>query len=284
MDKFRSSHGRRLIGWDEILEGGLAPGAAVMSWRGERGGIKAAQANHDVVMSPNSHMYFDHYQARKGEPEAIGGFLPLKKVYSYNPIPKALNDDQKKHVLGVQANLWSEYIPDPKHLEYMAYPRACALAEVAWTPIDSKPTYEIFLKKLAVNLKRLDSIGVNYRELTPEPLKVGSWKSGETAETFKPITWDITPNIKAPGKYALTFAYSHGSHRLDIEWAEILENGKVIARDKHSGTTGSKNQNNTYTLSLPTATKGAKYQLRASIKSDGGNDSNGNIALSFSAK
>lgn len=284
MDKFLSSHGRRLIGWDEILEGGLAPGATVMSWRGEKGGIKAAQSNHDVVMSPNSHMYFDKYQARQGEPEAIGGFLPLEKVYGYNPIPKALNDSQQKHVLGVQANLWSEYIHTPKHLEYMAYPRACALATVAWTPLAAKPTYENFLKQLRVDLERLDALGINYRKLPVKSQEVGSWKSGETGQTFKQMEWDITTNVKTAGKYILTFSYTSGTHRLDIEWAELLENGKVVARDEHRGTTGSTNKGNTYSLTLPKTIKNAKYQLRASVLSDGGNDSNGIINLKFLGK
>ena len=124
MDAFLTSHGRRLIGWDEILQGGLSPGAAVMSWRGEAGGITAAQAGHDVVMAPTSHTYFDYYQGpSKTEPKAIGGDLRLEKVYQYEPIPAALNADQAKHVLGGQAQLWGEYISNQKHRFYMTYPR-----------------------------------------------------------------------------------------------------------------------------------------------------------------
>jgi len=282
MDKFLASHGRRLIGWDEILEGGLAPGAAVMSWRGEKGGIKAAQSNHDVVMSPNSYMYFDHYQSREpGEPEAIGGFLPLKKVYSYYPIPKVLTAEQKKHIIGVQANLWSEYIHNPKQLEYMAYPRALALAEVAWTPRAAKPDYDAFLKQVNDKLKQLDALGVNYRPVPKPAIVIGNWKSGETSATFSSMEWDMTELVETPGTYAVTFAYSGGTHRLDIAWAEILENGKSVARDEHAGTTGYRNSANTYKLKLPAVKGGAKYTLRASVKSDGGTDSNGTIKLNF---
>jgi hexosaminidase len=165
MDAFLTEHGRRLIGWDEILEGGLAPGATVMSWRGEEGGIAAARAGHDVVMATTSHTYFDYYQADpKGEPLAIGGLLPLQKVYSYNPIPTVLTAEQAKHVLGAQGQIWTEYIPTPELAEYMAYPRACALAEVVWSPNGSKD-YTGFLQRLKKHLKRLDRLSVNYRKL-----------------------------------------------------------------------------------------------------------------------
>jgi hexosaminidase len=162
MDTFLTKHSRRLIGWDEILEGGLAPGAAVMNWRGEDSGIAAAKAGHDVVMTPNSLMYFDHYQADpKNEPLAIGGFTPLQKVYDYEPIPAALEAGKAKHILGAQGQIWTEYILTPQHVEYMAYPRAIALAEVLWTPKDKK-NYTDFVGRLQIHSKRLDRLNVNY--------------------------------------------------------------------------------------------------------------------------
>jgi len=133
IEKYLLSKNRYLIGWDEILEGGLAPNATVMSWRGTEGGIKVAKENHDVIMSPNSHCYFDHYQALYNEPYAIGGFTPLEKVYSYNPIPKELTEQEAKHILGAQANLWTEYISTTDYAEYMLLPRLAALSEVIWT-------------------------------------------------------------------------------------------------------------------------------------------------------
>ena len=164
MDQFLAARGRRLIGWDEILEGGLAPGATVMSWRGEAGGIAAARAGHDVVMAPNTWTYFDYYQSddRDAEPLAIGGYISLEKAYSYEPIPPDLSADEAKHVLGTQAQLWTEYMPDPKHVEYMAYPRACAHAEVAWTPAARKD-YADFQARLNTHLERLAILDVNYR-------------------------------------------------------------------------------------------------------------------------
>jgi len=164
MDKFLASKGRRLIGWDEILEGGLAPGAAVMSWRGEKGGIEAARVGHDVVMAPTDYTYFDYYQSRNraAEPPAIGNFLPLEKVYSYEPIPRRLRGAQARHVLGAQFQLWTEYIPDPQQAEYMMFPRACALSEVVWSPARGKQ-YRDFMTRLDAHLERLKTLGVNYR-------------------------------------------------------------------------------------------------------------------------
>ena len=144
MEKFLNKHGRNLLGWDEILEGGLAPNATVMSWRGVEGGLKAIEGGHRAIMSPGGYCYFDSYQdAPHTQPEAIGGYLPLKKVYSYDPIPETFTAEQAKLMYGVQANLWAEYIPTPEHMEYMIYPRILALAEVAWSPVANK-NYEDF--------------------------------------------------------------------------------------------------------------------------------------------
>lgn len=164
MDAFLSERGRRLIGWDEILEGGLAPGATVMSWRGVKGGIQAAQAGHDVVMTPGSHLYFDHYQSEdhQREPLAIGGHTSLARVYSFEPIPAELTPAEARHVLGVQANTWTEYIPDAAQLEYMMFPRALALAEVAWSPPEKNEAD--FLRRLPTALAALKKLGVNHRE------------------------------------------------------------------------------------------------------------------------
>jgi hexosaminidase len=162
IEKFVESKGKHIIGWDEILEGGLAPNATVMSWRGERGGIEAAKQNHDVIMTPNTYVYIDYYQANpKTEPLGIGGFLPLWKTYSFNPIPAALTPGEAKHILGVQGNLWTEYIPTPEHAEYMAFPRGAAIAETGWSP-DAKKNYAGFKARMIQQFKRYDGIGWNY--------------------------------------------------------------------------------------------------------------------------
>ncbi len=164
MDAFLTAHGRTLVGWDEILEGGLAPNAVVMSWRGPDGGIAAAQAGHDVVMTPGSHTYFDHYETldTAHEPLAIGGYLPLDTVYSYEPVPDALTAAQAHHVLGAQGQIWTEYVPDPKQAEHMVFPRLCALAEVVWTRPDRK-NFADFTARLGNHLRRLAILDVNYR-------------------------------------------------------------------------------------------------------------------------
>jgi hexosaminidase len=168
MDTFLASKGRRLIGWDEILEGGLAPGAAVMSWRGVKGGIAAASEGHDVVMAPNSHTYFDYYQARPtdAEPLAIGGYLPLETVYAYEPVPPDLDPKYAKRVLGAQGQVWTEYLKTPKHVEYMAFPRASALSEVLWTPVAGR-NFADFVTRFAVHGRRLATLDVNFRPVAP---------------------------------------------------------------------------------------------------------------------
>ena len=164
MDRFLTAQGRRLIGWDEILEGGLAPNATVMSWRGEAGGIAAANAGHDVIMSPESSTYLDHYQSQDtaSEPIAIGGYLPLSKAYAYEPIPSELPAESVHYVLGAQAQIWTEYMPTPRHVEYMAFPRMSALAEAMWTQSINK-AWPGFQTRLSEHLKRLDVLDVKYR-------------------------------------------------------------------------------------------------------------------------
>ncbi len=164
MEKVLQAKGKRLIGWDEILEGGLAPNATVMSWRGEDGGIAAAKMGHDVVMTPGAYCYFDHYQGPKeSEPLAIGGNTTLEKVYSYNPLPASLSSEQQKHILGAQANVWTEYIATPAQVEYMAYPRACALSEVLWSP-ENKRNWSDFQVRMKFQYLLLQEMKVNVRK------------------------------------------------------------------------------------------------------------------------
>lgn len=162
IEKFLSANGRKLIGWDEILEGGLAPNAAVMSWRGETGGIEAAMAGHYVVMTPGTHCYLDHYQSNpETEPLAIGGLTTLEKIYSYEPVPDTLNPVQAEYIMGAQGNVWTEYMPNSKHVEYMVYPRAAALSEVVWSP-KAERDYPGFLNRLQKLRVLYDYMGLNY--------------------------------------------------------------------------------------------------------------------------
>ena len=164
IEKFLNDHGRQIIGWDEILEGGLAPNATVMSWRGEKGGIEAAKQKHDVIMTPNTYLYFDYYQAKDvdNEPFGIGGYLPLERVYSYEPMPSALSPEEQKFITGVQANLWTEYIPTMAQAQYMVLPRMAALCETQWSAPEKKQDYQGFLKRTARLTRIYQLKGWNY--------------------------------------------------------------------------------------------------------------------------
>ncbi|MDQ3109082.1 MAG: glycoside hydrolase family 20 protein [Bacteroidota bacterium] len=203
--------GKQAIGWDEILEGGLAEGAAVMSWRGEEGGIHAAKAKHNVVMSPGSHCYFDHYQSQSAtEPLAIGGFLPLEKVYSYDPVPAQLNAEERKYIMGVQANVWTEYISTFSHVQYMIFPRMAALAEVAWTEPQNK-NYNFFTKRLLTHFYLLERMKVNYAKsifdikavTAPDPNGSGLLLSFSAFAPGKEIRYSTRSSSELWTKYTL---------------------------------------------------------------------------------
>ncbi|MCL1666290.1 glycoside hydrolase family 20 protein [Elizabethkingia ursingii] len=197
MDQYLQSKGRKLIGWDEILDGGLTPGATVMSWRGESGGIAAANAGHDVIMTPGEFLYFDSYQTDpRTQPEAIGGYLPLDKVYSYNPVPAVLKEEKAKHVLGAQANLWAEYIPTTEHVEYMVFPRALALAEVNWTAFENKNIQD-FTKRLQSHYKILQQLQVNYYRPSYNIYSIVKFDSSSGTNKVSLVTEQMNPeNIR----------------------------------------------------------------------------------------
>jgi hexosaminidase len=202
--RFLAGHGRRLIGWDEILEGGLAPDATVMSWRGEVGGIEAARQGHDVVMTPNPVAYLDHYQGDPdGEPLAIGGLTTVEEIYGWEPVPAELAPAEAERVLGGQGNLWTEYIKTPEHVEYMVFPRLLALAEVLWSPAEARHL-RAFQARLGASLGRLDERGVRYR--LPTPLGLASDRIVLTDEVELDVRppapgWDVLVGLdgSAPG-------------------------------------------------------------------------------------
>ena len=162
VQKILNNYGKKIIGWDEIIEGGLVNDATVMSWRGEEGGVFAAKAGNNAIMSPTSHLYFDYYQARTGEPLAIGGLIPLEKVYSYEPIPEGLDINQATKILGAQGNVWTEYIKTPEMVEYMSVPRMTALSEIVWSK-RKKRDFSEFRKRLNFYKYFLDKKKINYR-------------------------------------------------------------------------------------------------------------------------
>jgi hexosaminidase len=240
IEKFINSKGRSIVGWDEILDGGVAPNATIMSWRGTSGGVEAAKQKHNVIMTPGAYCYLDHYQAEPAhEPLAIGGWLPIEKVYSYDPMPSELTEQQKKYVVGVQGNLWTEYITTPQQAEYMFWPRAVALAEIGWVPQGPK-NFEDFASRLKSVLKGFDYQKVNYSKrilditastqfnnegkLQVQLKKLDSdskmyyttnGKPATTASTeyFTPITLDKTTTIKAMTTAGTVFEEQFYIHR-----------------------------------------------------------------------
>ena len=193
-EKFLNSKGRQIIGWDEILEGGLAPNATVHSWRGVAGGIEAAKQGHNCIMSPNSHLYFDYYQTKyiDDEPLCIGGYVPVEKVYGYEPIDSSLTVDEQKYIIGVQANLWTEYVPDFKRVEYMLLPRMAALCEVQWSKPENKD-YEDFKKRLLNLIDLYDVHNYNYAKHLFEVFATFSTNLKENAVMVNLSTIDNVP-------------------------------------------------------------------------------------------
>jgi len=230
MERFLNSHGRKLLGWDEILDGGLAPNATVMSWRGTEGGLAAIRSGHKAIMSPGQYCYLDGYQdAPYSQPEAIGGYLPLKKVYGYEPVPDSLSADEAKLMYGVQANLWTEYIPTEEHAEYMLYPRAIALAEIAWSKPENK-SWEDFHRRALKIVDELKAKGYHPFELKNE---IGNRKEAETPVEHlalgKKVTYNAPywENYPAAGEATLTDGLRGGWNYNDQLWQGFVTKDRV---------------------------------------------------------
>ncbi len=281
MENFISRQGKTIVGWSEIREGGLAQNAVVMDWIG--GGREAAEAGHDVVMTPQSHCYFDHYQAldQSLEPRAICCYLPLKKVYAFEPVPAGLSSDKAKHILGAQANLWTEYIASAPHLDYMIFPRLNAMAEVLWSPKAARNEADFF-RRLAVHEMRLEKLGVNFRR--DRSVLVGEWKLSMISTQLNTVDWNVTEQLAGAGEYHVTFEYSRGAHALKIDSVALLENGAEIARETHAGFSGSEHRNPVYVLKVPARKPGATYLLQARVAGEGGTDSSGAVSWVISPK
>ena len=230
IEKFLNNHGRRLLGWDEILQGGIAPNATVMSWRGEEGGIAAVTSGHHAIMTPGAYCYLDSYQdAPYSQPEAIGGYLPLKKVYAYDPVPASLTAEQAKLVYGVQGNLWVEYIPTPEHVEYMIYPRMLALAEVAWSAPERKSWPDFHTRALSA-VADLQKKGYHPFDLSKE--------IGSRPESLQPVSHlalgkkvtynsSYSPHYPAQGNTALTDGIRGDLTYGDGSWQGFISDNRL---------------------------------------------------------
>lgn len=258
MERFVNSKGKKIIGWDEILEGGIAPNATIMSWRGMKGGIEAAKAKHDVIMTPTDFSYFDYGQGDPAyEPLSIGGYVPLEKVYSFEPVPPELTAEEAKYILGGQANIWTEYLETPAAVEYMAFPRMLALAEVVWSRKEDR-NFADFKRRLNAILPRLDKQGVNYRipapdgltnivsesgramiELTPAPgtrvlyTTDGSTPNDKSSVYDKPITVELNDGEVKTLKTIVVNA----AGRKSVVYAATIVRGKMREPDTPAKTT-----------------------------------------------
>ena len=230
--KFLASKNRRMIGWDEILEGGLAPSATVMSWRSMAGGIEAAKTGHDTVMAPKGWLYFDYPN------------VSVYQVYGFEPIPKELTAAQAVHVLGAQAQMWTDSHPSENAIDAMVYPRAAALAEVVWSPAASRD-YDAFMVRLPAHVQRLAALGVKYKPLTTGVV-VGSWEKSAILAKPTPLEWPVTKGLNGPGKYHVKIQTERGL-QLQVQTVEIVQGGKVLATSPAAAAKG----NSAYCLELP---------------------------------
>lgn len=256
-EEMLTKHGKKMIGWDEILDGGLAPTATVMSWRGEEGGIAAGNMGHDAIMTPHGWLYLDYYQQdEKISPVGIGGFIPLAKTYSYEPIPQKLDDDKKHHILGVQANVWSEYMYTPEQREYYTYPRVLALSEIAWSAFENKD-YKDFERRLENQRVRLDMHQINYFIPLPEQKGVPScnfiaFTDSTTLElsTMEPVRIVYTLDGTEPTKESVTY-----EKPLTISENTILKTRSIVLSGKMSDVRTIEFEKQTYAPALEVSEK-----------------------------
>lgn len=273
ISEFLDERGRRLVGWDEILEGGLAPGAIVQSWRGTRGGIAAAKMGHDVIMSPTSHCYLDYSYTT----------ISLEKSYSFEPIPEELEGELAHHIMGLEGNMWTEWVPNRDRLDHQVYPRLTALAEVAWSPKELRD-WEDFRERMETHFRRYEILGIQYgREhggLNIEGATTfAQWQPHQMSEEGAVLEWDLTGQVDGPGTYELIFFYTKGACAVEIEWAALLEDGREVSRDTHLGWSGANKRDILYRLSLADFDPERSYTLRARLVSKGGTDSTGDVRI-----
>ncbi len=282
------SQGRTMIGWSEIMNGGLVTNAALMDWINGTGSraVQAATNREYVVMTPSAVMYLNKWETGtsagtgngviwSNEPPGQAGYVPLTNVYAFEPIPANLPAAFTNYILGAQGNSWTEYIPSLLNMEFKMYPRLSALAEVNWTTPALK-NYADFTNRLETHKLRLNRMGVNYNPSGAPPL-IGTWAPGQTPVTYFTLTWDISWNVTDAGEIDVSFCWKTGANGLDIAWVALMENGVEIDRDTHAGFTGVSPVKPAYVLRLPGRRPGATYTLAASVQGRGGTDSNGII-------
>jgi len=255
IEKVIASKGRRMIGWDEILEGGLAPGAAVMSWRGTQGGLAAARLGHDVVMAPNTYTYFDYTYHT----------TPTQKVYSYNPAD-GFTPPMARHILGVEACMWTHIAATDKEIDYQIYPRLLALSEVAWSPQKSRE-WSGFRFRLKSELPRLQALGVTYRDPQTVGTKIGAWSvrdlKGGTPRVFE---WDATSSIPRAGDLEVQVRWESGKHPFYVRSVELLQDGRQVSKIAFPAPVNQRNNVAVGWLSPGIRHPGSRYTLRVTLQ------------------
>ncbi len=280
VEKFLGTKSLGLIGWDEILEGGLSPNASVMSWRGTEGGIKAAKAGHKAVMTPQKPLYLDHGQSNSGlEPAHWPGTETLKEIYEYEPVPAVLTSEEADWILGLQGNLWTCFTHTERLVQTQAFPRLLAIAETGWSPKD-RPAFADFEKRAKTYCAGLEKRGIAYWQ-EPDLITLGTWKPSPGLADGAEWTFAINKKVPA-GKWKVVFQYESGADALDIEKVELLVDGKAVSTDMHGGRTGYQNTLNTYAVSVPQNNKGITIRAKVKVSpwSGGGKgDSSGTITM-----
>jgi hexosaminidase len=281
--------GRKAVGWEEIMHGDnidrLTKGSVIMPWLSVNNGAKAANAGFGVVHTSVGPFYLDSYQSKDpGEPSTLyAGPITVENIHRFNLFPDGLTPEGRKNILGAQAQLWSELMPRTDDVEYQAYPRACALAELTWTAPERRADTEDFMIRLAEHGARLTALGLNHRRVSPPAsLKWTPEFLAGAKDWVSPLPSDIVAKLNQGETLVLNFEYQSGTHGLDISAVELLADGKVLAEDKHAGFTGGKSTDNVYKMKLPAGGKAEKATLRVKAKGRDGTDSRGEIRVSTS--
>jgi hexosaminidase len=277
------SQGKIMIGWSEIMNGGLVTNAVVMDWLATKASFAATNGQF-AVMSPSATCYINKWENGNSsgsgviwsnEPPAQSGIVTLNTAYNFEPIPSGLSPAFTNYILGSQGNSWTEWIPSLLNMEFRMYPRLCALAEGNWTPAALK-NFGDFTNRLVIHKQRLRALGVNYNPSATPP-EICSWSSAQISTNFSALNWNITSSLTNAGEIDVSFCWKSGTNGLDIAWAALLENGVEIDRDTHAGFTGASPVKPAYVLRLPARRPGAAYTLRASVAGRGGVNSTGII-------
>ncbi|MDB6125352.1 MAG: Beta-N-acetylhexosaminidase [Pedosphaera sp.] len=272
------SRGRTMIGWSEIMNGGLVTNAVVMDWITGSGSAQQAAANQQyAIMTPTSACYINFVEnpsmTWSNEPPSQSGTVKLSTAYNFEPVPASLPAAYTNYILGAQGNSWGEFIPSRLNMEFKMFPRLCALAEVNWTSPELKD-FTNFTNRLVIHKQRLTQMGVNYNR-SMEPPQIAAWAQTQISTSYSVLSWDITSSVTTAGEIDLSFCWKTGAHGLDIAWAALLENGVELDRDTHAGFTGATPVKPAYVLRLPARKPGAIYTLQAFVAGRGGTNSNG---------